>query len=125
MSCTITREERRLIDQAIADGKVKTIARGVSGYALDVNTGQYVYDHDTGRLVSSDPDAAKRRMSASMAPRSAKASKRREIVRKYHGLGLGPTEIYNKLNGNIPIGTISSDLRVMGLASQRSKDVKV
>ena len=53
----ITSEERGLIDEAIAAGRVRKIKAGRSAYADDI-----VYDEASGHLRYADKDAANKRL---------------------------------------------------------------
>ena len=53
----ITPEKRRLIDEAIAAGRVRKIKTGRSAYSVDV-----VYDEASGHLRYADKEAANKRL---------------------------------------------------------------
>lgn len=58
MSDEISQEVRRLIDEAVAAGRITRIATGDRG----IRTGAVEYNHTSGRLVYSDKESAAKRL---------------------------------------------------------------
>lgn len=62
MGSDITEEERRLIDEAVAAGKVSNIPYGVR----TIGTDDFIYSGTKNRLVHADAAVAKRRLKNSI-----------------------------------------------------------
>ena len=115
MADEITKEERRLIDDAIRNGQVKVIAKGVSG-----EDHQTIWDQRKNKLVYADAQAAKdrvrKRMWAGRKP-DPEVAKRRKRVADLVVEGFTGPEIAQILN--MPQGTVGSDAERLGISIPR------
>ena len=106
---TLTTEERRLIDEAVAEGRVQKIPTGVSGLAL-----QIMWDQQKGALRYVDEDAAKGRLVTYHKPRkNPDVAERREKVRRRFLMGMSSVEIAADLG--IPANIVTADASRLGL----------
>lgn len=116
MSDAICDDDRRLIEEAVARGRITHIPRGVSGVPLPVWSG--------GKLVSQDPQALKKsqdRLWRKMRQPDPKLMERRRNVGKLFHEGLTTEQIAIRLE--TPVSTIKKDLKIAGLKRERPKPV--
>lgn len=106
---SITAEDRRLIDEAIAHGKVRRIPRGVSGLP------EVVYNPETGQLVSSLSWRDGQAKSFELGRKRAESrQKRHEAIKALWAEGKSPREIHQSIN--ISKKTFDEDLRALRAA---------
>ena len=108
MTAEITREERALIDAAIAEGRVRKIETGASAYPplkwCEKRNGIYAY------MIGKSPKLKPGYTTpAHVKEAMAIAEKRREVVAQMANDGMRPMEVSRKLG--IPISTIETDFK--------------
>lgn len=115
MSDEITAKEREMIDQAIKDGMVNVIPKGVSGEDHET-----IWDERKNKLVFTDPEAARERVRKRMwagRKKDPEVAKRRRRIADLVVQGYTGPEIAQMLN--IPQGTVGSDAERFGISIPR------
>jgi hypothetical protein len=114
MPSNLTRQERQLIDEAIAEGKVTKIARGQSAFT-------YKWDPMTAKIVRDQTSGGQLRFNGGRHPKVTDTIlRRRALVRKYQEEGLSLKAITERLQSegwDIQTSSIRGDLKILDLTA--------
>lgn len=101
----LTKEERRLIDEAVASGNVTKVDRGVSSFP------GYRYDEDEGKLKSVDPEFYKKHSDWGRKKQNPKVEDRRMDILAMYNAGKTYEQMMSK--HKVALHTVHGDMRVL------------